>query len=392
MTRNTICAAAIAVVITAALWADAQPRTTTDDAPIRPIQSGDIITIPIGETVLSAPITVTHGQNVRIVGSGSGQSILTYAGAPGGCAIDFVSCYGCTVTGVDFRTNSPNATAIRYRTVGDTSGKFHPTRNVIDDCRFDAGKHQWKRCVDVDSYVSPGRDNNQDFYRINRAAFFSYTDCGLRINGSQAKGWQIDQCEFYGRGVAPVGLHLEMAGSGLINNCYFNQHTFASIHGQSLWGNDTIIINGGTTEATSGESFIVVGTGGYAFPMTVTGYSWRGKMPTNRGIIEYGKAGHLTLMGCEFWISDGYTGQSIIRCYEQPGTGAGSVSVRGCEFATNHPQPIPRQSILSAPRSWSADWFGVTARSLSPPGPWHNDPNKNPHRSHNVSAAEGRAP
>lgn len=382
----------ISACVTAVVLADAQPTRDADDAPTRPIQSGDTITIPVGETVLLAPITVTHGQDVRIVGSGPGQSIITYAGPSGGCAIDFVSCYGCSITGVEFRTRVDGATAVRFRTVGDTSGKTHPTRNVMDNVRVTSWPKPFKRCVDVDSRVDPGKDANQDFYRFTRCNFFGYTDAGLRINGSQAKAWALDQCEFYGNGSARVGLHLEQSGSGVLTNCYFSGHTFASIHGESLWGGDTLVINGGTTEATSGESLMVVGNGGYAFPMTITGYCYRGKMPTGRGIIEYGKAGHLTITGSAFWLTDGYTGQRLIRCHEQPGTGAGSVSVRSCEFASNHPQPIPKTRILSTPHSWSVDWFGVTARSLNPPGPWNNDPAKNPHRSHNVSVADARVP
>lgn len=335
-----------------------------------------------GEYTITEPITVTHGQGVTITGAGPGKTVITYAGPPGGCAVDFVSCYGCKVEGIDFRTDVPNATAIRYRTVPDTNGRIHPTRNVIDDCRFYAGSRPWARCVDVDSHVATGRDANQDFYRLNRVAFFSYADCGLRINGSQVKGWQLDQCEFYGGGSAPTGLSLKMSGSGVLNNCYFGQHTFASIHGESLWAGDSLVINGGTTEATHGESLMVAANGGYPFPTTITGYCYRGRMPTGRGVIEYGKAGHLAVSGSAFWLTNGYAGQSLIRCHEQPGTGAGSVSVRGCEFATNHPQPIPKTRILSAPHSWAVDWFGVTTRSLNPPGPWHNDPAKNPHRSY----------
>lgn len=391
MVRRLSIMAVLSFAVTAAVLAVAQPASReVVDAPSRPIQSGDTITIPVGETVLQAPIAVTHGQAVRIVGSGSGQSILTYAGPPGGCAIDLVSCYGCEVRDVDIRADSPDSTGVRYRTVADTSGKLHPTRNVLENVRLYAGSHRWKRCVDVDSLIPPGRDNNQDFYRFTRVGFFGYAESGLRINGSQAKAWTLDQCEFYGNGSARVGLDLEMSGSGVLTNNYFSGHTFASIRGSSLWAGDSILVNGGTTEATHGESLLSVGNGGYPFPVTITGYCYRGRMPANRGVVEFGKAGHLSIVGSTIWIADGYAGQPIVRCHEIPGTGAGSVSVRGCEFATHYPQSVPKKGILSAPKSWAVDWAGTTARSLNPPGPWNNDPSRNPHRSHPITADDAR--
>lgn len=225
-------------------------------------------------------------------------------------------------------------------------------RNVWENCSASYGAQgpgrTFARGWDFDNAAGGGPDANGDFWRLAECQAHGMGECGVRVAGSQVKGWAVERCLFYSESVSRNGVRVETGGDGRISQCYFAFMGEADVFGNSLWGWEGLHIADCTSEV--GRRFFQSTAGGYEFKVTVERCYCRDMVCDQGGIVHHGKGGTLAVRDSVFMVQRGTP--SITAA--QLGAAPGFLELRNTTLIHKAERPNPRQ-LLSVPASWKVD-------------------------------------
>lgn len=241
---------------------------------------------PAGTTYWTQPIIVEGQVGMTLTGTRTNgvPSRMVYRGAPGKFVIAFVGCTRCRLVDLEIVDESGcDATVLTTNAVDPGQSGFS-TANEFRNVRVvpSTNGRASKRAFSVDSKVLGGQDANNDHHHFTDCVAYSYTECGVYVDGSQCH--QLVFTRFIAAdttGRKSIGIHAAKGIYFAMRDCGFN-------------GNETDVKLGGAEiqavfdgiNSENSERFLTYSFASGMPHVSVRNLRWEGKPVTGKPFVE----------------------------------------------------------------------------------------------------------